>query len=240
MYLLTVGNPKTQKGVGRGYLTVVLHLAPARTAGYGTVCAGSTPGCESGCLYTAGRAGILKAGETDNSILRARIRRTALFFKDRAHFMRLLVADVQAAQRMAKRLKLRLCVRLNGTSDLPWEKIPADEKGNTLFDLFPRVMWYDYTKIAFRARQLMPRNYHLTYSLGETDANRREAATMPIDRNIAVVFAGPLPAYFMGRPVIDGDRDDLRFLDPAGVVVGLKAKGRAKRDTTGFVVRGAA
>jgi hypothetical protein len=57
--------------------------------------------------------------------------------------------------------------------------------------------------------------------------------------NVAVVFgvpkSKPLPVAYLNREVFNGDDSDLRFLDPKGVVVGLYAKGKAKKDTTGFV-----
>jgi len=61
-----------------------------------------------------------------------------------------------------------------------------------------------------------------------------------------VVFSttrgAPLPIEFLGVPVIDSDAHDLRYLDPIGVIVGLRAKGRAARRTrrgtpSAFVVR---
>ena len=50
------------------------------------------------------------------------------------------------------------------------------------------------------------------------------------------MFRNKLPKTFKGLPVIDGDKDDLRFLDPQGVIVGLIAKGKAKQDKSGFVI----
>jgi hypothetical protein len=35
---------------------------------------------------------------------------------------------------------------------------------------------------------------------------------------------------------IDGDDSDVRFIEPHAVVVALYAKGKAKKDTSGFVV----
>jgi hypothetical protein len=50
------------------------------------------------------------------------------------------------------------------------------------------------------------------------------------------VFRGEKPKTFLGLKVIDGDTHDMRFLDEDNVVVGLKAKGKAKTDYSGFVI----
>lgn len=230
-------NPKTIKGRKLNYLTAILHLAPFNLSGY-QVCA-LADGCEVPCLNTAGRGGIIKAGETTNAIQTARIRRTRLFFEDRAQFMALIVADIKSHVRRARKLRMKPCVRLNGTSDLPWEKIRATVDGveyRNLMEAFPGVVFYDYTKVPGRT---VPANYHLTFSRSaRNEINVIKA--IAAGRNVAVVFAKTLPAEFMGRRVIDGDETDLRFLDDAGVIVGLKAKGKAKRDMSGFVVRDAA
>ena len=44
-----------------------------------------------------------------------------------------------------------------------------------------------------------------------------------------------MPVDYLGLPVFNGDESDLRFLDPKQVIVGLYAKGKAKKDETGFV-----
>lgn len=232
MYLLTEGNPKTQKGVKKGYLTAVLHLAPWTLSGR-NVCPMATPGCRSTCLNTAGRGGIFKKGETTNKIQLARLSKTVRFFDNRTNFMADLVKDIRAHQKKAALLGLTPCVRLNGTSDIRWETIELGQGVPNLMHFFPHIQFYDYTKIANRKN--LPSNYHLTFSLSED--NEKEASEQLImGRNVAVVFrTAKFPRTYLGREVIDGDENDLRFLDPMGVVVGLRAKGRAKKDTTGFV-----
>jgi hypothetical protein len=225
MKLLTIGNAKTVKGEARGYLTFILHLAPARLSGY-NVCPGASAGCIAGCLNTAGRGGMFKRGENTNAIQEARIRRTRFFFEDREAFMRALVSDVRKGIKQAERKGLIPVFRLNGTSDIRWESVEVDGFRN-IMEAFPTIQWYDYTKLTNRRH--LPSNYHLTFSRSETNV-------IPDGMNVAVVFQS-LPETFAGRPVINGDDTDLRFLDPTGVIVGLKAKGRAKKDTSGFVVR---
>lgn len=206
------------------YLPYILHLAPAKLAGYQT-CPKATDGCKAACLNTAGQ-GIF------SNVQAARVRKTKMFFEQRAEFLRELVQDITKAERKAKKENKQLTVRLNGTSDLQWEVYKAFD-GRTIFEVFPGVIFYDYTKIANRQPQPFA-NYSLTFSAA--DGNDTDVQTA-IDKgmNVAVVFSGDLPQTWNGRPVIDGDTDDLRFLDPAGVIVGLRAKGKAKKDTTGFV-----
>lgn len=224
--LLSTANPKIQKGTKLGYLSFILHLAPADLSGK-EVCPKRTAGCTAACLNTAGRGGMFKKGENTNMIQKARIRKTQYFFADRAGFLADLEADIRKAIRYAERQGLTPVFRLNGTSDLSWEKYGIIEK-------FPQVQFYDYTKVFGRKVQHLP-NYHLTFSAADgNDADVQKAVAAGM--NVTVVF-DKLPETYMGKPVFDADDTDLRFLDPKGVVLGLKAKGRAKKDTSGFVRR---
>jgi len=239
MKLLSTGNPKVLKGLSQGYNTYILHLAPANISGY-EVCPKRTKGCTDACLNLAGRGGMFKRGEVTNVIQEARKRKTKMFFENRAEFMRLLVADIELAIKQSKRLGLTPVFRLNGTSDLSWEKYPAIRKGqvfSNIFEAFSEVQFYDYTKILGR-RVAGIDNYSLTFSAA--DGNELDVyRAISQGYNVAVVFGikktEPMPEYYLGRPVFNGDESDLRFLDPKGVVVGLYAKGKAKKDTTGFV-----
>ena len=235
MKLLSTGNPKVLKGMSQGYNTYILHLAPANVSGYET-CPKRTAGCTAACLNTAGRGGMFKRGESTNVIQEARKRKTKMFSENRAEFMRLLVADIELAIKQSKRLGLTPVFRLNGTSDLAWEKYEVPGARN-IFELFPTVTFYDYTKILGRKVKDIP-NYHLTFSAADgNDADVVKAIQQGY--NIATVFGIkktlPMPETYMGLPVFNGDESDLRFLDPHGVVVGLYAKGKAKKDTSGFV-----
>ena len=239
MKLLSVGNPKTLKGQSVGYLTFILHLAPAALSGY-EVCAKRTKGCTDACLNLAGRGGMFKKGETTNTIQKARIRKTRLFFEDRVSFMNLLVKDIELAIKQSAKLSLIPVFRLNGTSDIAFEKYEVLRNGQTysnIFFAFPEVIFYDYTKILGRKINFIP-NYSLTFSAADgNDADVQKAIAQGY--NVATVFGIkktlPMPETYLGRPVFNGDESDLRFLDPKGVVVGLYAKGKAKKDTTGFV-----
>ena len=226
--LLSTANPKIQKGTEKGYLSFILHLAPADLSGY-EVCPKRTKGCTDACLNTAGRGGMFKRGETTNVIQRARIRKTKMFFTDRDQFMKDLYHDIRKAIAFAERKGLVPVFRLNGTSDLSWEKYTVGTTDMNLFQLFPTVQFYDYTKVLGR-KIAQYANYHLTFSAADgndADVARALAAGM----NVTVVY-DRIP-----QGVYSADEDDLRFLDPKVGIIGLKAKGRAKKDTSGFVRR---
>jgi len=231
MNLLSTANPKIQKGTKLGYLSFILHLAPADLSGHNT-CPKATAGCKAACLNTAGRGGMFRKGENTNVIQKARIRKTLSFFADREQFMRDLAKDIRKGIKQATKLGLTPVFRLNGTSDLSFEKYEVEGAKN-IFALFPTVQFYDYTKVLGRKVADIA-NYHLTFSAADgndADVNKAIAQGM----NVTVVF-DKIPAEYKGKAVFNADETDLRFLDPKGVVLGLKAKGRAKKDTTGFVV----
>jgi hypothetical protein len=191
-------------------------------------------------LNTAGRGGMFKKGESTNVIQEARKRKTLFFFEERAGFMEWLVKDIELAIKQSAKKNLIPVFRLNGTSDLSWEKYEVIRNGKlyrNIFSAFPDVQFYDYTKILGRKIQNIA-NYHLTFSAADGNDNDVKKAINQ-GYNVATVFGIkktlPMPNEYMGLPVFNGDDSDLRFLDPEGVVVGLYAKGKAKKDTSGFV-----
>jgi hypothetical protein len=245
------GNAKTVKGDKFGeYETAIMYLAPAAQSLMGNVCPMAImAGCEMGCLSKAGRAGMF------SSIVEARIKKTQRYFRDRAAFMADLVKDVAAFERYCAKKGVKAAVRLNGTSDIQWEVAhPCVRDGikyASIFDAFPAVRFYDYTKITKRAYRALPANYSLTLSYSEANpayADMVIAAAKDTGANIAVVYRSKAlrdslvgdhlegAVRMTNRPVIDGDETDMRFTDPMGVIVGLYAKGPAKRDTSGFVI----
>jgi hypothetical protein len=243
MKLLSVGNPKTLKGMKEGYNTFILHLAPASLSGYNT-CPKATEGCKTACLNTAGRGGMFKKGESTNVIQKARIRKTKMFYENRNEFFNLLVKDITLAIKQSEKKGLIPVFRLNGTSDISFEKygFTIAYDGYTIdyaniFERFPNVQFYDYTKVLGRKVNGI-KNYQLTFSAADgNDIDVIKAIAQGY--NIATVFGIkktlPMPEYYNGLPVFNGDESDLRFLDPKGVVVGLYAKGKAKKDESGFV-----
>jgi hypothetical protein len=236
--LLSCGsNAKTVKGDGSEYLTAIMYLKPYKTAGVNLCAMAEQAKCIDPCLVGAGR------GQMD-SVQAGRLRKTEWFIRDRQGFMAQLVADLESFVSYCSKRGIQPCVRLNGTSDIRWELIPVQRGGHTLgnvFLAFPMVTFYDYTKIANRkVVHTTPGNYSLTWSYsGASEAYAKQHAIAKANGlNIAVVFRrkGDIPTEFLGLPTIDGDRDDMRFLDPKGVVVALYAKGKAKQDQSGFVV----
>jgi len=227
--LLSTANPKIQKGTKMGYLSFILHLAPADLSGKET-CPKRTAGCTAACLNTAGRGGMFKRGETTNMIQKARIRKTNYFFNDRRAFMMDLVEDISKAIKFAERKGLTPVFRLNGTSDLSWEKYECYDVGAAnIFEAFPNVQFYDYTKVLGRKVKHIP-NYHLTFS--KADGNDADVAEALMQGMSVVAVYDKIP-----EGVPSADETDLRFLDPKGIMLGLKAKGRAKKDYSGFVIR---
>jgi hypothetical protein len=244
--LLTVdGNPKVAKGATIGVLTGVLHLLPAtkyddlRAAqGLPRIGANLCPfagSCAAPCLNTAGRGGIPQASFAGkaffNNVEQGRYRRTHEYFTDRAAFVARLIAELGKLAAVARKHGMEPAARLNGTSDINWcarhpEVIRAAQALG--------VRLYDYTKRPVRFVANAP--VHYTYSL-DVGAEREAHAVdyLRAGGNVAIVFRGALPETWNGFPVINGDETDVRYLDPRGSVVGLKAKGKAKTDTSGFV-----
>jgi hypothetical protein len=244
-------SPKTDKGRARGYSSAIMYFAPADLSGY-DVCQYRSAGCTASCLNKSGHGLIAKnpTHEFLNDVQRARVARTRLFFLNRFLFNRRLVHEITLHVEKARAAGMIPCVRLNGTSDLPWERLRMND-GRTILEWFPDVQFYDYTKHVDRAlrfaRGFMPANYHLTFSRSETNADDCERV-LAAGGNVAAVFkiCGCSPKGVCkheladgltvdGVSVISGDHDDLRFLDVPGVYVGLKAKGLGRTDTSGFV-----
>jgi hypothetical protein len=225
--LLSTANPKTLKGEKFGFVTYILHLAPADLSGYET-CPKRTAGCTSACLNTAGRGGMFKRGENTNMIQKARIRKTKYFFENREAFMQDLYEDINKALIQARKNGKVAVFRLNGTSDLSWEKYEVAGYKN-VFEAFPTVTFYDYTKILGR-KVADYTNYHLTFSRAESnqaDVDKALSAGM----NVAAVYDRIPEGMF------NADESDLRFMDPKVGLIGLKAKGKARKDYSGFVIR---
>jgi hypothetical protein len=231
-------------------LSAILYLAPHTQAdGKRNVCAFATRGCATACLYTAGRGGF-------TSVKRARIRKTKAFFADRRAFVDALVRDAHRVAKRAAKLGKTPAIRLNGTSDIPWHNVRGSD-GLTVYEATEHlpIRWWDYTKDMDRAIQAASRRgiangrLHLTYSASEntSDATIRDLVRQNV--NVAVVFdtkrGHALPAtlkcgthYKSELRVKDGDVSDFRFrdgADGAGLVIGLRAKGDAKHDESGFV-----
>ena len=229
--ILGEASAKTIKGQKLNYLTGILYLSPDDE-----LCPhAKLAGCMAGCLRTAGRGAF-------DSVQAARDAKTAFFREHREAFMLSFAADVWTLVRKARKLDMVPLVRPNGTSDIPWENIIVQAYGKNLFQLFPDVQFYDYTKHPSRKLEgKTAGNYDLTFSFSAVTPKpiSIKGLTNPANRRVAVVFhkREEIPASFRGWPVVDGDDTDVRHIEPSGVVVALYAKGKAKHDSTGFVQR---
>lgn len=239
--LLGVGNnAKTIKGDGSEYLTAILYMTPYKVMvdgkSFNSCAMAEQASCIDACLYTAGRGKM-------NTVQSARQRKAQLFYKDRDSFMSQLYEDITKFSNYCFKRDIQPCVRLNGTTDIRWELIKFSD-GLNVFEQFSDVQFYDYTKIANRKCKDIP-NYHLTWSYSNANADYAKLLDKALEQgmNAAVVFRSNFIQVkpkcwhtWKGYPVIDGDSDDLRFLDPkGGHIVALYAKGEAKKDTSGFV-----
>ena len=217
-------NAKTIKGQKYGYMTAILYLAPSNLSGF-NVCPMASEGCKKACLNTAGHGAY-------NSVQLGRINKTRWYVQERDTFLTQLRKEITTFIKRAKKKELIPCVRLNGTSDIAWET-------TGIFEEFPNLIFYDYTKVYKRAVKFvtgqLPSNYHLTYSLNEDNKNLA-LDILKRGGNISAVFRNKkLPKRFLNYKVFNGDKSDLRFNDPKNVIIGLYAKGRALKDNTGFV-----
>ena len=227
--VLGTASTKTVKGEKEGYLTAIIYLTPDIE-----LCPFSViSGCLEACLYTAGRGAF-------NSI-QAQRRAKTLFFKENIRsFMLSLCADIYTLERQALKKGLIPLVRLNGTSDILWENIIIENSDLTIFQTFPNIDFYDYTKHPKRKLEgKTSNNYDLTYSYsGKTPEKITQAGfNNPDNKRVSVVFMRKkdIPQAFNRFKVIDGDNTDLRHIEPSNIVVSLYAKGQAKKDTSGFV-----
>jgi hypothetical protein len=230
--LLTAGNAKIVKGEKLGYVTKGIHLAPANLSGY-EVCKWRSKGCTFACLNTAGRGQMERTQDS-------RIAKTKLFFEQRLDFLDKLRKEIASSIKSADKKEMEAVFRPNLTSDIAWEDI-ENEESETIFQMFEDIQFYDYTKSFGRMAKFingeLPHNYHLTFSASEHNQKLVEMV-LAMGGNVAIVFRGQLPKTWKGHEVINGDENDLRFLDKQGVVVGLIEKGLAKKDETGFVQEG--
>jgi len=186
------------------------------------ICAGSKAAkCMDGCLKSAGM-GVFR------NVKAGRKAKTEWFHADQAGFLDQLRKELGNFDTLCKRKGFVGQVRLNTISDIAWESLGIPQ-------LFPDLSFYDYTKRVQRIGKT-PANYKLMFSYSGARTYQKQVAQLPDGYPMAVVFRHSLPTHFMGRVVIDGDKSDLDNLRGGHVVVGLLAKGKAKKDTSGFVV----
>ena len=237
--LLSTNNAKTIKGEGKGYITYILYMSSFTANSKGiNLCSHASKGCAESCLVGSGFGGMY------TGVMKGRIAKSDYFLSDRVEFLQQLKKEIARAVEKHKKDGAIVTIRLNGTTDIRFEKFRIFD-GLNIFEVFPDVQFYDYTKNYIRFDSPLPANYHLTFSRSETNHSKAmELLSKGI--NVAMVF-DKLPATYEGYKVINADLDDLRFLDPKGVICGLKYKkmtgkgvDNTKAFTSGFAITTAA
>ena len=255
--IFSTDSAKAAKASGYGYLNAIHYMAPASTGGAGNLCPKASPECIALCLGTySGQAAMVSDLENGtNNVRESRKAKARLFMHRRNEYLNEIARKIVRVILKAKKERLIPCIRLNGSTDIPFERLAFDIEAKTakalaeiyphqdwtlartnLIALFPKVQFVDYTKISSRLGK-QPTNLDLTLSYSAQNSAECVNALMS-GHNVAMVFHGSLPNSFAGFPVIDGDTHDLRHLDrKGGFIVGLSPKGnKAKRDQSGFVV----
>jgi len=221
--LLTFNNAKTTKGEniidtesGLSYKTAILYLSAFKQNSKGiNICSHASKGCAESCLVGSGHGGMIP------QVFNGRVKKTEYFLSNRVDFLFQLKEEIEKNIKKFEG-KNKLVIRLNGTSDLTWEKFKVFEGGKNIFEVFENLTFYDYTKNWTRFDKVLPSNYHLTFSRSETN----EAKAIELLKrgfNVAMVFT-KLPETYKGFKVINADENDLRFLDEKNVICGLKFK----------------
>jgi hypothetical protein len=232
LHLISNGNTNA-KTIKNESETYILYLSPLNLNDTGkNVCPFASKGCGIACLNSAGRGAF-------SNVQIARRRKTNLFFNDPTLFFTQLLSDLSKINNKAVKENKTIFVRLNGTSDLDFDKLLGRYTGHGLIS-FGGLRFYDYTKDKNKAKNFARYSendkYRVTYSRKETDTDTELKTLLNYGVNVAIVFANELPNEYLGFHVVNGDLTDLRYNDPSGVVIGLKAKGKAKKDCSGFVV----
>lgn len=221
--LLTSNNAKTLKGEKKGYKTFIVYMSPFNQNNKGiNLCSHASEGCAKACLFGSGNGGMF------TKIEQARINKTNFFVSERQLFLERMVSEIN---KHIKKFGDSLAIRMNGTSDVAWEKLKVNVYGKSIIELFPNVQFYDYTKNHIRYKKYLnnelPKNYHLTFSRSEINDDIA-MEILSIGGNVAMVF-NKIPTSYKGYKVINGDENDLRFLDEKNVIVGLKYKKLTKK-----------
>jgi hypothetical protein len=236
--LFTTNNQKVLKGNGKGYETLILHLAPANRSGK-NICSKASPSCIFYCLNESGHGAIYKKGESTNSVQEARLARTRFYFENPIEFFKMAHKEINSFLRKCERNGTIPCIRVNGTSDLPKLALKLAKD-------FPEVQFYDYTKIlATLKRDNLPPNYDLTFSRSET--NWKECLeALKLGYRVSAVVEKEISDYrlreILNLPeevaILNGDADDLTFLKPSAALLRLSPKGhKIKKDKSGFLIR---
>ena len=221
-------NSKTAKN---SLETFILYLAPERQNSKGVnLCPKASKGCAAACLYTAGR------GKFTN-VKKSRINKSEYYISDKKTFINQLSKEIVKIAAKSIKQNKKIAIRLNGTSDQDF--ISIIKKYNNLDLLndkqFKNLVFYDYTAILGKIKKYINTNYSLTLSRKE-DNEKEILEALKLGGNVAAVFRDDLPTKYKGYTVVNGDSSDLEMLYNKNVILGLKAKGDAKKDKSGFVI----
>lgn len=219
-------NAKTAKNSLKSF---ILYLSPYNQNSKSiNICPNASSGCIKACLFSAGR-GVF------NSVQKSRIERTEFYLNERTAFVNKLLNELMRLNKKAQKLGEKFAIRLNGTSDLDFIAIIKNRTNVDVLQDMPNLIFYDYTKTIGKVRKYANTNYVLTFSRSESNHTECIEA-LRLGVNVAVVFKNALPSTYLNAEVIDGDTSDIVMMDNKGVILGLTAKGKAKKDTSGFVV----
>jgi hypothetical protein len=224
------------KTVKNDLKTFILYLAPADQNSKGVNICPAADTCKAPCLFTAGHGAF-------NSVQAARIARTEYYINHRDEFARTLVNELSKLYTKALNTGAKFAIRLNGTSDLDFIAILKNRTGTDILETFgtsvdsdrPGLVFYDYTKLIGKVRKYAGTNYTLTFSYQPGNLDQCSEA-LSLGANVAAVFRDQLPAVWAASPVIDGDSSDIEMLSNKAKILGLKAKGQARKDRSGFVI----
>ena len=222
-----ISNAKTKKNELK---TFILYLAPYTQNYKGVnICPKASKGCAAACLFTAGRGAF-------NNVQNARINKTNFYVENKPLFIKKLAGEIIKETAKAKKKGEKIAFRLNGTSDIDFIYLLEKYAGLNVIDLMPTAILYDYTKLIGKVKKYLKHpNYYLTFSRAE-DNERETMQALQMGANVSAVFSGDLPNFWSGFNVVDGDVSDLVMLTAKNSILGLRAKGKARKDDSGFTI----
>jgi hypothetical protein len=222
-----ISNAKTKKNELK---TFILYLAPYTQNYKGVnICPKASKGCASACLFTAGRGAF-------NNVQNARINKTNFYIENKGLFIKKLAGEIIKETAKAKKKGEKIAFRLNGTSDIDFIYLLEKYAGLNVIDLMPTAILYDYTKIIGKVKKYLNHpNYYLTFSRAE-DNEKETLQALQMGANVSAVFSLDLPTSWSGFNVVDGDVSDLVMLTAKNSILGLRAKGKARKDDSGFTI----
>jgi len=223
-----ITNAKTSKN---NLETYILYLSPYKQNSKNiNLCPKASEGCISSCLFTAGR------GKFSN-VAKSRINKSNYYVENKEGFLGQLYRELFKIDLVAFKQNKKIAIRLNGTSDIDFIGQLEKKFNENIFKAFPNLIFYDYTKILGKIEKYKNKPYYLTFSRSENTENEEILKALNFGANVSVVFSSnELPVNFLGAKVINGDLSDIEMIYNKSKILGLKAKGSAKKDLTNFVI----